>query len=59
MKKVKILYLAKMFMFGFVGSTMASAGMNLEMWQTWVLLALVAGISVVSLYQGRLGTENK
>lgn len=59
MKKVKILYWEKMFMFGFVGSTMASAGMNLKMWQSWVLLALVSGISVVSLHQGRLETENK
>lgn len=59
MKKVKILYWAKAFMFGFFGSTMASAGMNLKMWQSWVLLALLSGVSVVSLYQGRSATENK
>ena len=59
MKIRKILYLSKMLMFGFAGSTMASAGMNLKMWQSWVLLALVTGISVVSLHQGRSETENK
>jgi hypothetical protein len=59
MKKEKILYFSKMFMFGFVGYTMASAGINLKMWQCWVLIALVTGISVVSLHQGRSETKSK